>query len=331
MLRVLRQTARATRSVVAPCILLLAAVAHAQAPPPAGPDPLAAARTLFAQALDEEEAGHFADALEKFERVRAVRDTAPIEYRIGTCYEGLQQPAPAFRAYVAAERLGAIDPQGLDVSRAATERLDALAKEVARLTLTLPTPAPAGAEVRVDDAVVETATPMALAPGRHVVSATAAGAVPFRSEIALAGGAQVSLTVVLEPAVSRPSEAPAPKASDSRAAAGWLAIGGGATLVILSAILLVARHDDIADLNQACPGGMCSSRVDESSLESTRHRALVYGPVGVASGVAGVALAAVGVYLIAGAHRSATAGQTLAIVPMVAGGGAGLALTGAVR
>ena len=76
---------------------------------------------------------------------------------------------------------------------------------------------------------------------------------------------------------------------------------------------------------------MCSSGVDENSLESTRHSALVYGPVGVASGVAGVALAAVGVYLIAGAHRSATAGQTLAIVPMVAGGGAGLALTGALR
>ncbi len=331
MLRVLRRTARATRSVVAPCVLLVASVARAQAPSPAVLDPLAAARALFAQALADEEAGRFADALEKFERVRAVRDTASIEYRIGTCYEGLQQPAPAFRAYLAAETLGANDPQGADVSRAATERLDALAKRVARLTLTMSSHAPAGAQVRIDDGIVATASPIPLAPGRHVVSATAAGALPFRSEIALAEGAQVSLTVVLEPAVSGPGEAPPPRMSDSRATVGWLAVGGGATLVALSAILLVARHDDIADLNGACPGGLCSSGVDESSLESTRHRALVYGPVGVASGLAGVALAAVGVYWIASAHGSVTAGRTLAVVPMVTSGGAGLALTGAVR
>ena len=164
-----------------------------------------------------------------------------------------------------------------------------------------------------------------------MVSATAAGALPFRSEIALAEGAQVSLTVVLEPAVSGPSEAPPPEASDSRVPVGWLAVGGGATLVALSAILLVARHDDIADLNRTCPGGMCSAGVDENSLDSTRRRALIYGPVGVASGVAGVALAAVGVYLIASADRSVAAVHTLAVVPMVASDGAGLALTGALR
>ena len=95
---------------------------------PTGPDPLAAARALFADALHDEEAGRFADALEKFERVRAVRDTASIEYRIGSCYEGLGQPAPAFRAYLAAQALGASDPQGADVSRAASDRLDALGR-----------------------------------------------------------------------------------------------------------------------------------------------------------------------------------------------------------
>jgi len=136
---------------------------------------------------------------------------------------------------------------------------------------------------------------------------------------------------VLEPEVSRPSEAPPPKASDPRVAAGWLAVGGGATLAAVSAILLVARHNDIADLNLACPGGTCSSGSDESSLESTRHRALIYGPAGVTSGVVGVALAALGVYWVAGAHRSVRAGHTLAVAPMVTGDGAGLALTGALR
>src|ERR1019366_8707267 len=78
-------------------------VAWAQSVAAPTPDPLVAARALFAEALQDEEAGRFAVALEKFERVRAVRDTASIEYRIASCHEGLGEPAEAYRAYDAAE------------------------------------------------------------------------------------------------------------------------------------------------------------------------------------------------------------------------------------
>src|SRR5579859_4223112 len=209
MLRVLRAAALAT-GIVAGEALLLASVARAQPPGPAAPDALAGARALFAEALRDEEAGRFGEALEKFERVRAVRDTASIEYRIGSCYEGLGQPVPAYRAYLSAQTLGAGDPQAADVSHAAAVRSDALARKLARLTLIMPNPAPTDAEVRIDDGVVATADPIPLAPGRHVVAATASGAVPFRSEIALAVGAQVALTVVLEPPHAAPIEPPPP-------------------------------------------------------------------------------------------------------------------------
>jgi hypothetical protein len=262
MSRVLRRTALVTYFVVC-----TASVARAQTAGPPSPDPLAAARALFVEALHDEEAGRFADALEKFERVRAVRDTPAIEYRIGTCHEGLGEPVPAYRAYLAAQALGRADPQSADITHAASDRLDALSKDVARLTLVMPTPAPA----------------------------TEAPAAPKE----------------------RP---PAP---------GWLAIGGAVALTTASAILLVSRHDAIGDLNRACPGGICPPGADADGLESTRSRALVEGPVGIACGAAGVALAAFGVYWLVSRHASA--GPAVAVVPTVARTGAGLALTGAFR
>ena len=72
--------------------------ARAQTAGSTAPDPLAPARALFAQALRDQEAQRFSEALEKFQRVRAVRDTASIEYRIGACFEGLGQRPPAFVA-----------------------------------------------------------------------------------------------------------------------------------------------------------------------------------------------------------------------------------------
>jgi hypothetical protein len=325
MSRVLRRTALVTAFV-----LSTADVAHAQSPDAAHPDPLAAARALFADALHDEDAGRFGDALDKFMRVRVVRDTPSIEYRLGTCYEGLGEPVPAFRAYLAAQALGSGDSQSADVLRAASERLDALAKQVARLTLVAPTPTPPDLEVRVDDGLVAPGVgPIPLAPGHHVVRATADGAAPFTRDTMLAPGEQASVTVTLDPL---PATAEPPASPSSRASTpGWLAIGGGVVLATASAILLVARHDAIAELNHACPGGLCPPGADANSLESTRSRALVEGPVGIACGVAAVALAALGVYEVASVPPSAKVGLRMAIAPTLTREGAGLALVGAYR
>jgi hypothetical protein len=281
MLRVLRRTVLAIAVAV-----LLASPARAEPPTD---DPLPVARALFAEALRDEEAGRFADALDKFERVRAVRDTASVEYRIGSCHEGLGEPVPAYRAYLAARTLAASDPQSADIAQAASERLDALSKQVAQLAITTP-PAPQP-------------TPAPPPPSLEGASPTS-------------------------PPPAKALEAPPRAPGDSLAVVGWIAVGGGAAFLTAAAVLLVARQNEIADLEDACPNGLCPAGAHESELEATRRRAEIYGPIGVTCGIAGIALVAVGVYGIASAHRPSTTSR-LAVVPMVALAGAGLAFTGA--
>ncbi len=149
-------------SFVAPWLLVVATVARAE--PEAGGDALAAARALFADALHREDAGQYAEALQKFRQVQGVRDTAAIEYRIGTCYEGLGQPGPAYAAYSEAVALGRGDPKVADVVQSAADRMAALAKQVADLTLVQPPAAPAPATATPTAAVAPSPAPDASPP-----------------------------------------------------------------------------------------------------------------------------------------------------------------------
>src|SRR5262245_57465062 len=98
---------------------------------------LAAARKLFAEALRDQDAKNFAAALEKYQRVRQVKDTAPIRYRIGTCEEALKHWRNAARAYEAAIALGRASPPEPEIVRGARERLGYVARKAAFLTVSL--------------------------------------------------------------------------------------------------------------------------------------------------------------------------------------------------
>jgi hypothetical protein len=201
----------------------------------------------------------------------------------------------------------------------------------------MPSPARRDAEVTIDGVLVTPAAPIPLAAGRHVVVATASGAIPYRSEITLAEGTEVALSVVLDPQPTMPPPTappttpiePPPTETNSLSPAPWFAVAGGGALVLASAVLLVVRHDDIAHLDRACPGGTCPPGSNESDLESTRDRALVEGPAAVACGLAGIALVAGGIYWVVGQHRSNEARTALLVAPRMGRGAIGLALSAA--
>jgi hypothetical protein len=322
---------------------------------------LVAARALFAEALKDEDAKRFVEALDKFQRVRAVRDTAQIEYRIGSCYEGLGQPAPAYTAYRQATVLGQDELKSADVIAAAVERVHALAKHLGWLSLTLPARSTSEVQVRVDDAVVPLAAlgdPIVLEPGPHVVTATARDAAPYRSSIVLPEGAHVALTVALEPVPAPASAVPPPAASGTqedntrraempsareetqdagRRTVGWITVGAGAALLLGAGGVALLQGSDISTLNSRCPSGLCDHVRKGSStamdLESTRSGAVLEGTLALGLGAGGLVAAAVGAYFVFSSRGSSSGVRTarICIAPLVTSGAGAIRLFGEFR
>jgi hypothetical protein len=316
-------------------ILQTDAQAQSEARPP--PDELEAARSLFAEALRDEESKRYLEALQKFQRVRNVRVTASIDYRIGSCYEGLGRRVLAYAAYRDAMVAGQGDSQSAEVVEAAAGRLGALASHVARLGLVLPQASPPDIEVRVDDAVVDRVAlrePIPLEPGPHTVTATARDVAPFRSEIALPEGGQVSLTISLAPRSLPEALATVPRPSERGGASrtlGWIGVASAGALLVGSGTLLVVRQSEISKLDRACPGGVCGGVSNRSDLESTRNRAVIEGPVAAVLGVAGIAVGGLGAYFLFTAQDAShlSRGTRTRVAPFLAREGGGIAVAGA--
>ena len=295
---------------------------------------LSAARQLFAEALGDEQAGRHAAALEKFQRVQAVRDTQAVRYRIATCLEALGQLRAALAAYTSTSIAAAVDAESSSIARASRDKVEALSKRVARLVVTLSPHAPPDVVVKIDGEALQPntiGTPIVLDPGLHELLATSASSLPFRARVTLGEGAQTAVEATLTPLPAPPALAPAPspsvpevkpvplpepartpphsRASPGRTTAGVALLGGGGLLVAGAVAVLLVRHADIQSIEAACQGGVCPL-TDESNLESTRSRALVEGPVGIGLGVAGIVAAGIGVYLLL--TRSAPSATALA-------------------
>jgi hypothetical protein len=287
---------RTSRSRTAPLVFfaLLQSSGSALAgdPPPKDDEAaLAPARALFAEALHDEEEGRAAVALEKFRRVRDVRDTAAVEYRIASCEEGLGHLVAAAASYESAIRLGGDD--SITVTAGARDRLASVQKRIGHLTLATSSPAPAGQEVFIDGAVPAALTEIPLDPGPHLVTARAPGAASFRSEVTVLEGARLSVSVPL-----LPSPPPEPPRGHGGRTAGWACVAGGAALLAGSGIVLLLRQSDIGSLDQECKSGTCPPGANRSSLEATRSRALVEGPLAVGLAVAGALAGGAGVFLL---------------------------------
>ncbi|HEY3821644.1 MAG TPA: hypothetical protein VGL81_30970 [Polyangiaceae bacterium] len=316
--------------------LTMAAPSSARAqPPPPTPrteEELAAARKLFAQALHDEEDGRYEVALARFREVEVVRDTAPVEYRIGMCLEALGRLADALAAYEAAVRIGGTTPAESDVTAESHERASKLSKRVGHLTLSLSARAPGDAEVRVDGRAVSAMASIPVDPGPHRIEATAPGVAPFRSDVTVPEGGSAALTVSLDPplqviqleptaeGVARERHDPG---QDGARTWGWFAVGAGSALLVASGVSLFEREADIRRALRLCPGGACVGSIDPDAQSAT-DRARVEGPLALGLGIGGVIAAGVGVYLVVRSPSS-----TWIVAPTAGRAGAGLSWLGA--
>jgi hypothetical protein len=301
-----------TRSVIL-CVGLAAAsagsggVAHAQPAPSSAPAPeeLKAARELFQEAYKDEQEKRFAQALEKFQKVAAVKESASVRYRIGSVLESLgrfREARDSFRA-LAASKPNLTTPEK-DIADNAAERAHLLDKKIPRLVLRFQPNPPADARVSIDGAPVPASTaPRAieLDPGEHHILASSPTSKLTETKVTLSEGGEVEVQVVLEPnAPAPPPPQPPPRESPRRDnTLAYVALGAGGALLVTGIVLLAIREGDVSDIKKACGAeGACPAGADQSSLTSSHDQAALFGPLGVGLGVIGLAAAGTGVFLL---------------------------------
>jgi len=299
---------RSARAAAVGIVLALSSAAtgaHAQSRAPS-PDELKAARELFQDAYRDEQEKRFAQALEKFQRVATVKESASVRYRIASVLVSLgrlREARDAFRALAGSK--AALPPNEQEVADSSAERAQALDRRIPRIVVHLQEGSPPDARVTIDGAAIPASTtprPFEVDPGEHVVQASSKASDPSESKVVLQEGGEVAVTVVLAPkagtgkaVVPGPTPEPdgPPRANKTLA---FVALGAGGVLLVTGIVLLVVREGDISDLNQACRDGCPSS--NRNALEATRDEAQLFGPLGVGFSVVGLVAAGAGAYLL---------------------------------
>lgn len=290
------------------------ALAQTSAPTKApASDELRAARELFQDAYKDEQERRFTQALEKFQRVAAVRESASVRYRIGSVLESLgrlREARDAFRALASSKPSLPANEQ--EIADSGAERAHQLDKKIPRLVLKLQANAPADARVTVDGASVPASIsprPIELDPGEHLVQATSPTSRPSETKVTLVEGGEVSVSVVLEPIggarvqpVARPpvvepipTEPTGPRKDNTLA---FIALGAGGAVFVTGLVLLAIREGDISEIERQCGADNVCPAGNRATIEAARDEAQLFGPLGIGLGLVGLAGIGVGGYLL---------------------------------
>jgi hypothetical protein len=288
-------TSRRAKAILFGFTLVVATAAATGSARAQTPDELNAARALFQEAYKDEQEKRYAAALEKFQRVAKVRESASVRYRIGSVLEGLgrfREARDAFRALAAQH--DSLDKKDQDIADSAAERARDLDQKVPRLVVRPPADAPADTRVTVDGAPVPTGRPVELDPGDHVLQANATGMKPFESHVALPSGGETPFSFSFErgDATSPPDGSKPPSKT-----LAYVALGAGGVMLVTGVVLLVVREGDISSIHDTCPGDVCPTSTQADVLDK-RDQAKLFGPLGIGLGVAGAVVAGAGIYLL---------------------------------
>jgi hypothetical protein len=190
--------------------VLFAALAATPVAHAASAEDRAAARTHLTQAQDLKKQGQLAEALVHFLEVERLDPKLPTLIELAECEEQLGKLVEAQAHWAAARDRAAHDEKPQSKAKA-EQRLAAVEKRVAHLTLQLAGDTPAGAQVFRDDALLEPAslgTAVPANPGDHVVLVKVAGHDDAKYAVKLADGDNQTLPIAAGPATA--SQAPPP-------------------------------------------------------------------------------------------------------------------------
>ncbi len=297
----------------------------------------ATAQELFDQGRELMQAGNYREACPKFEQSQRLDPGGGTLLNLAVCHEKEGRIATAWGelhdALSVARRDGRKDREKL-----ASERIQAIAPNLPRLSVHVPAPVPDGVEVRVDGSLLsreawDVATPFD--PGVHEVTTGRAGVASWSQSIELHEGETQALTVVIHEAPAPPAvviEAPrpapaapappptwnAPLPRSSRSAAFYAVGGVGLASLVTSAVAGVLALGAHSKSEETCIAARHYCTDDNGINEAKRARTLAL--VSTATLFTGLAGVSVAWFLPLHYERPKSAGH-IQFAPLPRGGG----------
>jgi len=273
-----------------------------------------AARELAMSGAEAFDRQDFATALDRFRRAESLYKVPSISVMVARCYAGMGRLVEAIDKYEETRRvpLDAAAPEAFQRAVAdATTEVEAARARVARLELRLPTDAPPGVQVMLDERVVPRAlwgVPTPVDPGAHHVTARAMGRAPYAAELELPEGDQQILQIVLQPAAPSAPALPRSQASGSQrpSALTVVLLAGGGVAIAAGTVAGIAAMNHRSSLDAACSPG-CPTNMSGDLSAFRRDRTLSYLGFGM-----GLVAAGTGAYLFF--HEGASGNQVGALL-----------------
>jgi hypothetical protein len=283
---------------------------------PADPQRALTAQALYEQATSEMDAGAYAAACPKLEEVtRLIPDGLGAKLTLAQCYEEVGRLASAWAQYALVEALASQAGQAARAQSSA-EKAAALKPQLAQLTVQVPSEVRAipGLAITGDGVPVgepQWGMPLPVDKGVHSLVATAPGRRPWTETFTVPeDGASITI-VIKPPPVAERAPAPARRQEEGNSApvsSGSApsslqrplaigAIGVGAVGVVAGAILGGLA---ISTFNESNADNHCGkdNHCDDTGL-ALRHKAVTLGDGSTGAFIAGAAVLAGGVVLLA--------------------------------
>lgn len=264
---------------------------------------IAAARQLFKEGKDLEAEDRWAEALERFEKVAAVKMTPQVRFHIALSQENLGRLVAAINGFeLAADEARRAGKGAEDVAENAPKRAAALRARVAKLEVHV-TGTILQSKVLLDGQAIPKAlygSAIPVDPGAHKIEVDTDGTITFRKDVTLEEGQNQPIAIevhdvekVDEP--PPPPPPPPPPADEglgrlpayAAAGVGVLALGG-------AGVFLGLRESTLSSIREHCPTDTtCDSRyrddidtqkADGQTYTTTANVLLGVGAAGLVAG-----------------------------------------------
>ena len=284
---------------------------------------------LYREGVELANARQWAQAVERFRQVVAIREAPPALYTLAQAEEHIGELAGAERNYekaLAAARAAGIS----DVADAAARALSAIEPRVPRLAIRVPRGVD-HATATIDGVAAPIGEAVNVDPGDRVVSVSAPGREPFRWVGRMAEGQSREVHATLDP-IAPPAE-PARASQPSPQGGGQasvhasvpilpLVLGAAGVVAVATGVgLRLGGQSRYDGASAGCVDGVCANQSDVDRGNAGRTEVL-WGTVVLGAGGAAIAGATALWFLVPRSASGGQAGVRVSVLPYRDGAGA---------